>query len=92
MRDPIEGQFRVVGEQQPYEPIVSNWPLLLGFVGLFALAVFLKAEQFKSEARDRLRESARDTGWRPTAEQAATSGTPLQHQPQHVLIGQGSPQ
>lgn len=90
MHDPIEGQFRVIGEKPPYEPAITNWPLLLAFVCLVFVAWFLKMEQFKSEARDSLRDSSRDTGWRPTAEQAATDGTPLQHSPQYVLIREGA--
>lgn len=78
MRDPIEGQFRVVGEKEDYEPLTNNWVGFAFFFGLIALAIFLKAESFKSEARDGLRSGASESSRSASAEQAPTSG-PSEH-------------
>lgn len=75
MQDPIEGQFRVVGEKQPCEPMVNSWGAFIFFFGIIALAIFLKAESFKSEARDRLGSSSSEASRNATAEQTPASGT-----------------
>lgn len=74
MHDPIEGQFRVVGEKEAYEPLTKNWLGFAFFFGIIALAIFFKAESFKSEAGDGLGSRSGETSRSATAEQAPTSG------------------
>lgn len=58
MHDPIEGQYRVVGEEPPYEPVIKSWSGLFWFVGLTALAIVLNYARITSE--NNRRECARD--------------------------------
>jgi hypothetical protein len=58
MHDPIEGQFSVVGEKPPYEPVVKNWPGLTAFIVLTALGGVLNTGRIMLE-NNRL-ECARD--------------------------------
>lgn len=42
VKEPIEGEFRIVGEQRPPEPIIKSWPALWGFLGAIVLGLLLK--------------------------------------------------
>lgn len=73
--DPIEGQFQVVGEKPPYEPVIASWSRLFWFVGLFVLACTLNTLKIMSETRDDLRSSPSEASGSPPAEQASAVGS-----------------
>lgn len=79
MRDPIEGQFRVLGEKPPYEPIIKDWRALWMFLGITALAVALNTGRIMLE--NSRRESARDASRSAAAEQAPARPLALEHLP-----------
>lgn len=79
MRDPIEGQFRVLGEKPPYEPIIKDWRALWMFLAVFVIAVAVRTGSIMLENSSR--DSARDAGWSAAAEQATTRPLALEHLP-----------
>jgi hypothetical protein len=42
VKEPIEGDYRVVGEKRPPEPIIKSWPALWSFVAAIVLAMLMK--------------------------------------------------
>lgn len=87
MRDPIEGQFRVLGEKPPYEPIIKDWRALWTFLAVFVIAVAIRTGSIMLE-NDRLNRSSdnisaapRDAGWSAAAEQAPARTLALDHLP-----------
>jgi len=43
----IEGQFRVVGEEAPYEPIIKDWMGLFWFIAIPTGVVLVRWAQIK---------------------------------------------
>lgn len=72
MHDPIEGQFRVVGQAQR-DPIIKNWRNLFIFLAVFVVAVAARTWQIESE--NERRAAASNTGWSATADQPTTLRT-----------------
>lgn len=79
MRDPIEGQFRVLGERPPYEPIIKDWRALWTFLAVFVIAVTVRTGWIMLENSSR--DSARDTSRGAASEQAPTRTLTLEHLP-----------
>lgn len=42
VKEPIEGEFRVVGEKRPPEPVIKSWPALWCFLAAIVLAMLMK--------------------------------------------------
>lgn len=79
MRDPIEGQFRVLGEKPPYEPIIKDWQALWTFLAVFVIAVAVRTGSIMLENSSR--NSASDASWSAAAEQTPARSLPLEHLP-----------
>jgi hypothetical protein len=90
MRDPIEGEFRVIGEKPHHQPIISSWSGLFWFVGLTLLAMVLKYAAITSETRNGLRSGGGDTNGNATAEQTATTRLAHKHLTQQFGLSDGT--
>lgn len=80
MHDPIEGRFQVLGEKQPYEPAIKNWPGLWFFIGMTVLACLLSTGKVMLE--NSRGDGSGDAGRSAPTEQTATRPLALEHLPQ----------
>lgn len=82
MREPIEGDYRVIGEKPPHEPIVKSRPALFWFLAFFVIAVavrtYLNSEGSLWERSDRGSEAASEQ---------ATRTLGGQQSPQDIRVG-----
>lgn len=77
MNEPIEGHYRVLGDNPPYEPVIKDWRGLWLFVGLTVLAMVLNTARIMSESR--LGEGSGDASRSAPAEQTATRAHPVEY-------------
>lgn len=77
MNEPIEGRYRVLGDNPPYEPVIKDWRGLWLFVGLTVLAMVLNTARIMSESR--LWDGGGDASRGAPAEQSPARPNPVEH-------------